>query len=126
MSLQSSKKQQPIPSSATVAGVAYIYDSSMGATAQEVKASAGSLYGYHLINPNTTIAYVQIFNTASGSVTVGTTTPIMLLAIPPQGSLEMVFTIPISFSTAIVYACTTTIGGNTAMTTPPYGTFFYK
>lgn len=127
MSLDSSKKQNPIPSSATVTGHTLAFDSDGDNTAQSVKASAGSLYGMHIINPNNTVAYIQLFNTATGSVTVGTTTPVAVFMIPAQDCFTLNITaIPITFSTAITYACTTTPTGSGDPTTGLTCTFFYK
>ena len=43
--------------------------------ANAIKASAGQLAKLYCYNPNASVAYVQVFNTASGSVTLGTTKP---------------------------------------------------
>src|ERR1043165_4584308 len=40
-------------------------------TAQVVKGSAGQVYGWFIYNPNTTAAYVMVYNVAAASVTVG-------------------------------------------------------
>lgn len=125
---QGSALQLPVvPSSATVTGHTLAFDSDGDNTAQSVKASAGSLYGFHIINTNTSVAYLQLFNTATGSVTVGTTTPVAVFMIPAQDYFSLPLgTTPISFSTAITYACTTTPTGNGDPTTGLTCTFFYK
>lgn len=86
-------------------------------TAQAIKASAGQLYGYYVYNPNATAAYVQFYNTAQGSVTVGTTNPLFMLTIPAASAANLMFTHGVIFSTAISWAATSTAGGNGAPTT---------
>lgn len=84
-----------------------------------VKGSAGGLYGYYIGNPNATTCYMQVFNLASGSVSLGSTTPNLTLPIPPQnatngnGGANLTFPIPIAFSAAISLASTTTATGST-------------
>jgi hypothetical protein len=97
-----------------------------GATATAIKASAGQLYGYDLYNNNSTQAYVQIFNVASGSVTLGTTVPDMVIVIPANGGRNVEYNNGIAFSTAISYACTTTRTGSSAMANAIDVNFFYK
>lgn len=87
-------------------------------TAQAIKASAGSLKGYYIYNPNSTAQFVQFYNTASGSVTVGTTNPLFMLTIPPTAAANL-WMQPggIAFGTAMSWAATSTAGGNGAPTT---------
>jgi len=96
-------------------------------TAQAIKASAGNLYGYYIYNPNSSAVYVNLYNVASASVTVGTTTPLMNIAIPATSGANLMFPYPITFSNAGWSAsCTTTGGGNTAPSTACEVMFFYK
>jgi hypothetical protein len=101
-----------------------IITGSVGATATAIKASAGQLYGYHLFNTTAAVAYVQIFNVASGSVTLGTTAPTLSIGIPASGGVTVNFDKGIAFSTAISFACTTTRTGLTGATCDV--NFFYK
>lgn len=96
------------------------------ATAQAVKASAGTLGGWYIYNPNATATYVIIYNTAQGSVTVGTTNPQMVLCIPATSAANVEFGNGINFTTAISVAATTTGGGNTAPSTALEANFYYK
>lgn len=86
-------------------------------TAQVLKASAGNLYKLNVYNPNNTVAYIQLFNTAAGSVTVGTTAPVASYAIPATGGIILDFDPPDPYTTAITYACTTTRAGSGDPTT---------
>lgn len=87
-------------------------------TAQAVKASAGAFGGFYFDNPNTADEWLQIYNVASGSVTVGTTAPKLTYRIPGAtansvgGTQEIAN--GITFGTAIAIACTSTAGGNGA------------
>jgi hypothetical protein len=96
------------------------------ATAQAVKASAGKVYGYYLYNPEAAVTFVHFYNTASGSVTVGTTNPLFTLQIPPGSAANLIGEIGVTFGTAITIAATTTAGGNTAPATGVSATVFYK
>lgn len=85
-------------------------------TVQAIKASAGTFGGYFFNNPNTADSWVQIYNVASGSVTVGTTNPALTFRLPGTASNSVAanveFSNGINFSTAMSMACTTTAGGN--------------
>lgn len=86
----------------------------LAATVQAVKASAGTLYGILVINTSGATCYVQVFDLATGGVTLGTTTPdlefllatasVQFFALGENG---------IAFGTAISIASTTTEGGLT-------------
>lgn len=95
-------------------------------TAQAIKASPGKLGGWFIYNPNASVAYVPIYNVASGSVTVGTTNPLMVLAIPAGSAANLEMVNGITFDTAIAVAAATTAAGNTALGTALEANFFYK
>jgi hypothetical protein len=86
-------------------------------TAQAIKASAGKLKGYYIYNPNAAAAYVQFYNTAQGSVTVGTTNPLFMLTLPPASAANLWMESGVNFSTAMSWSATSTAGGNGAPTT---------
>lgn len=77
-------------------------------TAVAVKATAGQVWGWNIINPNATPVYLKVYDTAAAGVTVGVTTVVKTLMIPGMGS---VFQEPnvaqLINSTAIAIACTT-------------------
>lgn len=96
-------------------------------TAQVIKASAGNLYGYYMYNPNASATYVMVYNVAQASVTVGTTNPTLVFAIPATSGANMMFPYPISFSNAgWSCAAATTGGGNSAPASALEVMFFYK
>ena len=96
-------------------------------TAQAIKASAGQVYGWYIYNPNSSAQFVQLYNTAAGSVTVGTTNPLFMLTIPATSAANVEFTNGITFSNAgFSCAATSTAGGNGAPSTALDAVIFYK
>lgn len=84
-------------------------------SAVSVKGSAGQLFGLQCGNTNASEEYVQIYNVASGSVTVGSTSPTLSvpIAATATGGL-MISLVGIQFGTAISVAATTTATGGSA------------
>jgi hypothetical protein len=80
-------------------------------TEEEVKASAGQVYGLWFSNLATSTRFLKFYNATAASVTVGTTTPVLTLALPGNSSDDIsgVFSsaFGIAFSTAITVAATT-------------------
>lgn len=103
--------------SAVAAGAATIFYNQAVTTEQTVKASGGNLYGLDVYNPNSSVCYLQIFNTTSA--TLGSTTPI--LSIPVTNGVATFWSPgPIgvaNFSTAIGVASTTGAQNATTCTT---------
>jgi hypothetical protein len=95
-------------------------------TAQAIKASAGNLVGYYIYNPNASAQFVQFYNTASGSVTVGTTNPLFMVTIPATAGANLWMPGGVAFSTAISWAATSTAGGNGAPATALDAVAWYK
>jgi hypothetical protein len=96
-------------------------------TAQVIKASAGQVYGWYIYNPNATAQFVQLYNTAAASVTVGTTNPLFMLTIPATSAANVEFTNGITFSNAgFSCAATSTAGGNGAPSTALDAVIYYK
>ena len=93
-----------------------------------VKASAGSLYGVSLVNTGTAAAYVQLFDLAAASVTLGTTAPKLSFWVPAGGSWEEKFTgeAKVAFAAAIAAAATTTATGSGAPATGVLANIVYK
>lgn len=83
-------------------------------TASAIKAGAGTFGAYYCNNPNATVACVQVYNIASGSVTVGTSTPSWSICLPASGAANLEFTNGLKFATAISVAATTTATGGSA------------
>lgn len=70
------------------------------------KASAGRLLGFQLQNSSAAIRSVKFWNTAQGSVTLGTTAALFEVDIPAGGRAEFTLEGGIGFATAITYAVT--------------------
>jgi hypothetical protein len=103
----------------TSGGTTLFYDNDLDETKVEVKATAGQIYWMHVMNLKASVLYLQIFDLAAASVTVGTTTPDMQFVLPTQGDTNgagFVLTIPngIAMGTGITIACTTDSEGSSA------------
>lgn len=94
-------------------------------TKQQVKASAGKLYGWMVHNPSAATAYIQVWDVASGSITVGTTPPTYTIPLPAGASANVMSERGVSHATAINIAATTTPTGSTAPGTALVVSLFY-
>lgn len=74
--------------------------------AQAIKASAGRLLGLVLANTSTSPRWVKLWNTAAGSVTLGTTAALVQIPILAGQDLVFQFEGGLAFSTAITMAIT--------------------
>lgn len=74
---------------------------------EQVKGTAGTLYGWYLFNAGEATVYVKLYNATAASVTVGETTPAMTIPVPAGSAANVEFTNGIAFSTAITAAATT-------------------
>ena len=94
-------------------------------TSVAIKASAGQLYGIEAFNNGATIAYIKLYNTAQGSVTCGSGTPVyqgMIPAAAAGGNYVSMNVYGIAFSTAIT-ACVTTGFADNDTTAPAATTY---
>jgi hypothetical protein len=97
-------------------------DTAIGAAVDAVKASSAVVYSITVNNSaNAAASYLKVWNVASGSVTVGTTAPDIVIFIPASTTIvQNYFTLAVpglTLGTAVSMACVTT--GGTAGTTPP-------
>ena len=113
----------PVPD--TVFGWTPFLDNAQSTAVTTVKGSAGELGAYHCLNPNTTSAYVQIFDTAS-TVTLGSTTPVLSLGLPASDGGNLEWGMGVHFANGIKVAVTTTATGNTAPSTAVDCNFAFK
>lgn len=111
---------------ATATGTSIYNNTALSSTKQAANASAGNLYGYHIYNPNSVVIYVQMFNVASAGVTVGSTTPTAVIAVPAFGWADATPATPIAFATALTIAATTTSTGSGTPGTALLANFWYK
>jgi hypothetical protein len=103
----------------TSGGCSIYYDADLDETAVAVKAGAGQVYAIHAFNTTAAPLFLQLFNIAQGSVTVGTTAPTMQYVIPGNADSDgagFVLAVPqgIAFGTAITAAASTDSEGNGA------------
>lgn len=102
---------------ATVTGLTKYRGTAVSNTAIAVKASAGRLYNYHIYNAGTLDTFLQFYDVAQGSVTVGTTVPDKTFWVPAGGALDGGLVYSAAFASAISIAATTTVTGGTAPAT---------
>lgn len=100
--------------SATVGGCDTYFNAALTNTVVSVKASAGNVYQALAYNSGAAYAFIQVFDVASGSVTLGTTTPKYFFPVPNTGVYDTPIPMPITHSTAISIAATSTATGNVA------------
>lgn len=105
---------QPQPH--TTGGCSIFRSLDLDETEEEVKATAGQVYGIWFTNTAATTRWLKFYNATAVNVTVGTTTPVLTIAIPGNTSDEItgVFstTMGIAFDTAITVAATTGVADN--------------
>lgn len=76
---------------------------------QQIKGTAGQLYGYYLYNNAASTRFFKFYNATAASVSVGTTTPVLTIPVPAGSAANVEFSVGIAFATAITAACTTGI-----------------
>ena len=76
-------------------------------TEEEIKATAGKLYGWYLYNDGAAEVYVKFYNATAANVTVGSTTPVLTVPVPAGAAANVEYTNGITFGTAITVAATT-------------------
>jgi hypothetical protein len=73
---------------------------------QTIKAAAGRLLSITATNTNAAARYIKIWNTASGSISLGSTNALFEIGIPPNQTIQFEMAGGIGFSTAINMAVT--------------------
>jgi hypothetical protein len=95
---------------ALAGGVSIFRSIDLDESEEEIKASAGTLYGYYFANLHATaFRYLKLYNATAANVTVGTTTPILTIPLPPASAGHISFAYGITFSTALCAAATTAV-----------------
>jgi len=107
------------PIGTNTAGCTSYYDADLDET--KIAADTGAVGIYAITAFNTTAAplFLQLWNIASGSVTVGTTAPTNQFVIPGNADSDgagftIGFPIPLYYATALTVACTTDSEGSAA------------
>jgi len=123
----------PVPASNS--GWSFFYVAGgISSTKQQIKSSAGTFGGYVMLyNPNTAVTFIQVFNKASASVTVGSTAPDFVIPLPGIASASATgsaanaeVVMGVAMSTGITIAATTTETGSSAPANNIFATFLYK
>lgn len=97
---------------AQVGGTLY---SNTGLVGDKVAAFGGPCLVFNIVifNPDaTSTAYVQFFDAASSSVTVGSTAPTFVLPVGPKAGMVLALNCPRAFRTAVTIAATLTATGS--------------
>lgn len=88
------------------------HDLSATNTAENISRTGPAyLVGGDVYNPGASVAYLQVFAVAAGSVTLGTTVPVYTLAIPATSAVPIDPPRPVLCSTRLSYAITATRTG---------------
>lgn len=105
---------QPQPH--TAGGLSIFRSLDLDETEEDVKTTPGQVYGVWFSNTATGTRWLKFYNATAANVTVGTTTPVITLALPGNSSDDIsgVFstTMGIAFDTAICVAATTGVADN--------------
>lgn len=86
------------------------------ATVTAVESGAVDLIGIVIDNDNASTSYVQLFNVAGASVTLGTTVPFTSIPVAGDTMRAVVFAEPLPFGTAFSWDASTTLTGATRTT----------
>jgi hypothetical protein len=104
----------PLPTTPTPSignGLSIFRSLDLDESEEEVKGTAGQVYGVWFTNTSTGTRWLKFYNATAASVTVGTTTPVITLALPGNSADDIsgVFssTHGLKFDTAITVAVTT-------------------
>ena len=104
------------PQPHTVGGLSIFRSLDLDETEEDVKTAAGQVYGMWVTNLATTTRFVKFYNATAANVVVGTTAPVITVAIPGNASDDVTglfaSTMGIAFDTAICVAATTGIADN--------------
>jgi hypothetical protein len=106
-----------IPKPTTSGGLTIFRSLDLDETEEEVKATAGQLYGIWFTNQATSVRWLKLYNATAANVTVGTTTPVITIGLPGNSTDKISGALlggdlGIAFSTAITVAATTGVADN--------------
>ena len=86
-------------------------DTAASSTAVEASSASIHIHQVRIVNTaNTVKLYLKIYNVAASSVTVGTTSPDVILPVEASSSVEYTFDPRIELATALSYAVVTAPG----------------
>lgn len=105
-----------VPQPHSAGGLTIFRSLDLDETEEDVKTSAGTVYGWYIANTATATRFVKFYNATAANVTVGTTTPVLTFPIPGNSSDDVAANllggVGIKFDTAICVAATTGVADN--------------
>jgi hypothetical protein len=105
------RKQIVTPQPHTQGGLSIFRSIDLDETEEDIKTSAGQLYGWYIFNASTSIRYVKFYNLTAANTTVGSSTPILTIPVPAATSggvgFSMQSALGLAFDTALCAAATT-------------------
>ena len=102
-----------------LSGQAYAKVLEADSTVRDARATSGKLRQFYVDNRQNSIdVFIKFFDAASGSVTLGTTVPLVVWRIDARDEAEVLIPVGWTLASALSYACVTT-GGTTGTTSPP-------
>lgn len=107
----------PVMTVAYTAGGCSVYKSiDLDESEEEVKGSAGQLFGFYFCNMSGSTRYLKLYNLTAANTTVGTSTIVATFPLPGNATDDVAGTVnfayPIAFDTAISAAVTTGLADN--------------
>jgi hypothetical protein len=107
------RKQIVVPQPHTAGGLTIFRSIDLDESEEEIKATAGCVYGVWVSNMATSTRFVKFYNLTAANTTVGSSTPVITIAVPGNASDDVTglfaSTHGIMFDTAICAAATTAI-----------------
>lgn len=100
------------PTPATSGGLSIYRTIDLDESEEEVKASAGQLFGWYLYNAAASMRYLKFYNATAANTTVGTTAPVLTIPVAAGAAANVEFSNGIAFGTAISAAVTTGLADN--------------
>jgi hypothetical protein len=103
--VQTASTNTVVASTTTSASVLYTVNSAATTNAATIKTAGTNLYGISVINTSASTKYVRFFNQTTAP-TVGTSIPIMVVAVPATSSKEIQYVPAVRFGTGLAVAIT--------------------
>ena len=100
------------PTPATSGGLIVYRSIDLDESEEEVKATAGQLFGWYLYNAAASMRYLKFYNATAANTTVGTTAPVLTIPVAAGAAANVEFSNGIAFGTAISAAVTTGLADN--------------
>ena len=105
------RRQITVPQPHNLGGLTIFRSLDLDETEEEVKGTAGTVYGMLVTNTATATRWLKFYNATAANVTVGSTTPVITWGIPGNSSDDIsgaaLGAMGIQFDTAITVAATT-------------------